>query len=200
MSEAVSTRRVRLPPAERRERIIAAARDLYRERDYASVSMEELAQAAGVTRGLLNHYFGSKRDLFLAVLAITVRLPVGGLPDLDGRPRRERAARVIGWILDGAIAYGQEWVTTSGAEGLHDGSDVQAIVDAADDRAAQLVIDAVGADDTPPTRARVRALAPLIKALCREWLQRGTIGRDDILEIAVPALLAAVGDAADRSG
>ncbi|WP_395244221.1 helix-turn-helix domain-containing protein [Agromyces sp. MMS24-K17] len=180
------------PPAERRERIIAAARDLYRERDYAAVSMEELAAAAGVTRGLLNHYFGSKRDLFLAVLATSVRLPLRALPDMEGRSRAERAGLVIDWILDGATSYGQEWVRTSGAEGLREDSDVQAIVDAADDRAAQLVIDAIGVVDSPRTRARVRACAPLIKALCREWLQRGTIGRDEVAAIVVSALLAAV--------
>ncbi|WP_394550639.1 helix-turn-helix domain-containing protein [Agromyces sp. MMS24-JH15] len=189
MSEAV---RVRLAPEERRASIIDAARELYRERPYASVSMEDLAAAAGVARGLLHHYFGSKRELFLAVLAESVRLPVRSLPDLDPLPRPERARLVIDWLLEGASTYGQGWVNTSGAETIGEGSDVQAIIDASDDRAARFVLAAIGADDEPRVRARVRALAPLLKALCREWLQRGTLGREDVLDVAVPALLAAV--------
>ena len=50
-----------------REALIEAARPLFAERGYASVSTEEIVRAAGVTRGALYHHFGSKRDLFEAV-------------------------------------------------------------------------------------------------------------------------------------
>ncbi len=62
------TTRTRLSPDARRQQILDAAGRLYRERRYDDVSIEELAAAAGVARGLLHHYFGSKRELFLAVM------------------------------------------------------------------------------------------------------------------------------------
>lgn len=74
------TPRTRLSPDERRQQIVDAASELYRERRYDDISMEELAAAAGVARGLLHHYFGSKRELFLAVMTQSVRLPVEELP------------------------------------------------------------------------------------------------------------------------
>lgn len=68
MSEGAPTRkRVRLEHDERRQQILAAARRLFCDRPYSEVSMADLASAAGVTRGLLHHYFGAKRYLYLEV-------------------------------------------------------------------------------------------------------------------------------------
>jgi AcrR family transcriptional regulator len=184
--------RTRLSPDERREQILDAAADLYRERRYDDVSLEELAAAAGVARGLLHHYFGSKRELFLAVMTRSARLPVRDLPDLEGRPLEERARLTIAWILEGARDYGQAWVNASGAEAMHDGGDVQALVDRADDRAVRFVLEALGLDDDEHLRARLRPVAPYIKALCREWLQRGMLSEDEVLDLSTAAVLRAV--------
>ncbi len=51
-----------------RSALIAAARRLFGERGYADVGTEELAHAAGVTRGALYHQFADKRELFRAVV------------------------------------------------------------------------------------------------------------------------------------
>lgn len=193
-TDAAASVRVRLSPDERRAQIVGAARELYAERRYDDVSLEELAAAAGVARGLLHHYFGSKRELFLAVMTETVRLPVRELPDLSTLDVRARARATIGWILDGAREYGQEWVNAAGAEGPHDGGDLQALVDLADDNAARFVLDALGLPDDADLRARLRPVAPFIKALCREWLQRGTLTYDDVRDAATTAVLQAVGE------
>jgi AcrR family transcriptional regulator len=51
-----------------RSRLIAAARQLFPERGYADVPVEEIVRRAGVTRGALYHQFpDGKRDLFAAV-------------------------------------------------------------------------------------------------------------------------------------
>jgi len=51
-----------------RAALIGAARPLFGERGYANVGTEEIAHAAGVTRGALYHQFADKRELFLAVV------------------------------------------------------------------------------------------------------------------------------------
>ena len=172
--------RTRLTPDSRRRSILAAAGRLYAERPYDRVSTTEVATAAGVTRGLVHHYFGSKRELFLEVMRETVLMPEGDLPDLSALPLEERVARTIDWILDGATTFGQAWVAASGAVNLHGPSDVQEIVDDADDRAARLVLDALCLPDDDALRARLRPVAAYVKALCREWLDRGSLQRADV--------------------
>jgi len=181
--------RLRLAPAERRQQIISAARELYADRPYDAVSTAELADAAGVARGLINHYFGDKRELFLAVMRESVLMPEQALPDYDGKSLEERARLTMDWILDAATTYGQAWVAASGAANLHGSSDIQAVVDEADDRAARLVLDALGLPDTPHLRARLRPTAALTKAVCREWLQRGTFTRVEALDLLTASVL-----------
>ena len=48
---------------ETRERILAEALRLFGERGYARVSIEEIAEAAGVTKGAVYHWFSDKDDL-----------------------------------------------------------------------------------------------------------------------------------------
>ncbi len=50
-----------------RTALIAAARPLFAQSGYAGVGTEEIARAAGVTRGALYHHFDGKRELFEAV-------------------------------------------------------------------------------------------------------------------------------------
>ena len=179
----MTTARSRLEPEDRRLQIVEAARPLYAERPYDAVSMTELAVAAGVTRGLINHYFGSKRELFLEVMRDSVLMPEQALPDLGHLPLEERVRFTVDWILEAATTYGQAWVNASGTATLHGDSDVQQVVDEADDRAARLVLDALGLPDEAHLRARLRPVAALTKALCREWLQRGSLTRDEVLDL-----------------
>ena len=48
--------------------IIAAARQLFAEHDLLAVSVRDVAKAAGVTHGLVHHYFGTKEQLIAEVL------------------------------------------------------------------------------------------------------------------------------------
>lgn len=50
-----------------REALIDAAHGLFMERDYDSVSTEEILERSGVSRGALYHHFPAKVDLFRAV-------------------------------------------------------------------------------------------------------------------------------------
>ena len=58
----------RLAPGQRRDQILDAANALFAERAYDAVSIEDIASAAGVTRGLVHHYFGGRKDVYIALL------------------------------------------------------------------------------------------------------------------------------------
>ena len=182
----------RLAPEARRQEILDAARRLYADRPYDRVSTGEVAEAAGVTRGLVHHYFGSKRDLFLEVMRGSLLMPGTELPDLAALPLAERARATMDWILDAAVTYGQSWVNASGAVNVAGGSDLQGVIDEADDHAARLTLDALCLPDDPHLRARLRTVAPLVKAACREWLQHGTLSRAEVLDLVTGTVLVVI--------
>jgi AcrR family transcriptional regulator len=87
---AVQTQRARGRPSEgAREALIEAAHDLFMVRDYDLVSIDEILERSGVSRGALYHHFPAKVDLFLAVFEaserrvierIAAQLPVSASP------------------------------------------------------------------------------------------------------------------------
>ncbi|MBO6755067.1 MAG: transcriptional regulator BetI [Roseibium sp.] len=54
--------------AERRRTLIAATVDAIHERGYCDVTMAQIAKRAGVSGGLVHHYFGSKDRLLAATM------------------------------------------------------------------------------------------------------------------------------------
>jgi len=59
--------RTRLAREERRELLVDAASQVFRGRDPATVTFEEIADAAGVSRALVYNYFGDRQGLLEAV-------------------------------------------------------------------------------------------------------------------------------------
>ena len=70
----------RLAPEKRREQILDAANALFAERAYDEVSIENIASAAGVARGLVHRYFGGRKEVYITLVersAPTVRTKFG---------------------------------------------------------------------------------------------------------------------------
>ena len=76
------------------QRLLAAATRLFAEQGYDRTSVQEIVEAAGVTKGALYHYFGSKDDLLHEVYARVLRLQQERLDAFAGadEPDREAAA------------------------------------------------------------------------------------------------------------
>ncbi len=69
MSAEPATRQpIRRRPADRKQRIVAAAGDLFAERGYHNVSLAEVARAVNITAPALYRHFRNKQDLLLAVV------------------------------------------------------------------------------------------------------------------------------------
>ncbi len=62
---------VRLPAAARREQILAIALNVFAREGYHGSSMNDVADAAGVTKPVLYQHFDSKRELYVALLEET---------------------------------------------------------------------------------------------------------------------------------
>jgi AcrR family transcriptional regulator len=73
-----------------RQRLLAEAQRLFRERGYAATSLEQIAVAAEVTKGAIYGHFASKEDLMLSALEAAPSPDYSTTLDDRSRPLRER--------------------------------------------------------------------------------------------------------------
>lgn len=193
---APARKRVRLDYDERRELILAAARRLFCQQPYSEVSMADLAASAGVARGLLHHYFGSKRDLYLAVVRQLIQVPTIPLPDHSAslNPQELWDASVEGWMR--LIESNRElWLTAVGAGGTGRDPELEEILDEARELTAVRALEALGVAPSHASdelMALVRGYGGLAQEVTREWLERDRLTRAQakaLLRGALPALM-----------
>lgn len=187
--------RRRLEPDERREQILACAVRMFGERPYAAVSTTDLAREAGVARGLINHYFGNKRDLYLAVVEKVAMVPEADNAEIASGAVAERAGIAVDWLLGVVDQLGRTWVAVMGAEGIGDDPDVRRILDQADDAAAERVLDILGVSGghhRAELRAMVRAYGGMVKSAGREWVTQGSLTREQVRLLLTDSLITLV--------
>jgi len=138
-----------------KESILRVAEALFAERGYDGASMQEIASAAGVSRGMPGYAFGSKRELYEAVLRRALAEPraladqlVAALAGED--PERALRAAVEGYI--DFLAQHPTYVRLLGRAALDGGGELgQAAADEAVD-------DALGATGALLEAAGLRAV------------------------------------------
>ncbi len=94
-----------------RERIIAAAMQLFASRGYSATSIADIATAAGMLKGNLAYYFKNKPDLLSAVMqarfeTLFSQLQAGATPDEAPRAALERLLAQIEATRDDLARHG----------------------------------------------------------------------------------------------
>ena len=187
----------RLEAEARREQILTTARELFEQRGYDSVSMSDVAAAAQVTRGLVHHYFGSKRELHLEV----VRSLLGEAPTLIAPDQaasvEEMVQRNAHAVLDYISANRGLLLAIAPSGDLGRDPEVAALADAARETAVdQVVVNHFGDAEAPPeVRLVIRSFLGLVEAASREWLFRERATRAQVEVLLSQTMLALVRDA-----
>ncbi len=149
----MSTRARRMVPDERRALILRAAGDLFSQRSYADVSVADIAAAAGVSPPLIVFHFGSKRSLYLAVLAAAAAAIRAGLDDLPGPPSLDRLRAGVRFYAGYARTHRAGFLSL--LRGGQDVAEAAALVEAFRDELAAQIHAAVSPgpvrDDGPGT-------------------------------------------------
>ena len=165
-------------------------RKLFSEHHYGAVSLDEIAAEAGVARGLINHYFGTKRDLYVEVVREMVRVPPLPVPEyVQGKraPRARLARRSTRWLGMTSRNRGT-WLDSIRSQGLGD-PEIAAVFEEAREDAAVRMIAILGLgpiEDVAPERlAMMRAYGGLAEAATVQWLDHGRLTREQVHELLV---------------
>ena len=179
----------RLAPAQRREQILDAANALFAERGYDEVSVEDIASSAGVARGLVHHYFGGRKQVYIALLERLGAVREQQLPPPVGRSARARVADNVSRWLDWTEQNRTIWLATLGrGEDIAD-PDVRHVVTELVRRAVALLAaqHADIANDSPRLRYALECWTGLNRAATRRWLQ-GEASREATHELLASTL------------
>ena len=184
--------RQRLDVEARRAQLLAIGSELFGTRPYDDVWIDDVAAEAGVSRGLLYHYFGNKRGFLHAVIEHETQAILAATAPDAGLPPDQRLRASIEGYLDYVVAH------PLGYRAIFRGAV------SADARVRELVDEnllrqegrlvAAFSRDEPSERLRLAVhgwLASLI-AIVLDWLDRPTIDRDELLDLALSTLQASV--------
>ena len=183
-------RGARLEPDERRRQLLVAARKLFSERHYGAVSLDEIAAEAGVARGLINHYFGTKRDLYVEVVREMVRVPPLPVPEyVAGEGTRARVSQAIDRWLEMTSRNRGTWLDSVRSQGGLGDPEIAAVFEEAREDAAKRMIAILGlgpVEEVAPERlAMMRAYGGLAEAATVQWLDHGRLNREQVHELLV---------------
>lgn len=177
----------RLQVDERRAQLIAAGAQLFAEHAYEEISMRQIAQAAGISKPLLYHYFPSKIELFKAAVAEqAAELQALIEPSGEGSPLEQLTASLdayLNWIERNSRAW--QKLMQSAATLPEAGEVVEAFRTTTLDRVLRGV--AGGGDPRPALRAAVRGWLGYVDAILLDWVTTRDLDRDQVRDLIVAA-------------
>ncbi len=189
-----SRRRTRRLSDERREELLRAGVELFSARSYDEVSIDEIAAAVGISRGLLYHYFPSKRDFYVAGLRRAADDLLAAVAPAARAPAGDRLTAGLDAYLGYVETHARGFVSLMRG-GIGSDGEVRAIVDGV--REALTARRAGGAAEAgverPSLRLAVRGWIGFVEAVSLEWIERGEPSREEVAELARSQLLAATG-------
>ena len=194
--------RVRMSPDTRREQLLDLGVALLATHSVDELSIDLLADEAGISRGLLYHYFGSKRGFHHAVVRRAADQVIAvTAPRAEGTPI-ERLAGSLEAYVDYVVANYAGYsslvrATAGGNEAMREIYEETrtALTDRIFVTAGEVGLAELGVTDTPAVRLMVRGWSAMTEEVVLSWV-RDDLGvpKDELLmslAAALPAVLSA---------
>lgn len=200
-------RRVRLDNDQRRAQLLALARRAFSEHAYDEVSIDDLAREAKISKGLLYHYFPTKRDLYVAGLteiANDLVAAITAVPE-DAAPA-ERVRQGLDAYLGHVMEHSRAFVSLMRG-GIGSDPEVALVVEGVRGRLFQRFLSGspfagLGAGD-PKFELAIRGWIGFVEAASIDWCANPRLSRAElrellaqilleVLRVAAPAALAAL--------
>jgi AcrR family transcriptional regulator len=174
----------------RRAQLLELGIDLFSKHGYEDISIDGVAEAAGISKGLLYHYFRNKREFYVeTVRAASQRLQLLTTPD----PALPESARLRAGI-DAHLRYIQEHGPVYAAvyrSGVAVAPEVSEILEEHRDVVIRTILRALGVSrPRPMLRAALRAWVAMVEGVSLEWIANPTITREELRELLVAGYVA----------
>ncbi len=197
------TQKRRLSTDARREQLLDSGARLLAQRPYDEVSIEEIARTAGVSKGLLYHYFPTKKDFIIAAIERgQEELAELTAPDPDLPPAEQLGAsldRFLDFVEAHEAAYSAIFRSRGGGD-----PDIQAALEAGRQQRMEAVIESLATweaapadvERTPALETAIQGWFFFIEGAVLRWLDRRDIERSELRELLALALIGSLQAAA----
>jgi AcrR family transcriptional regulator len=192
--------RVRMRTDERREHLVRVGVGLLRDRPYDQLSIDDIAVAAGISKGLLYHYFPSKRDFLLEVVRATAAgIREATTPDPTLSPLEQLQSSI-----DGFIDFAQEHARGYAAlfsPGAGGDAEIAALMDESRELYLAGLFEALEhayglkpgqGSGSPALRTAMQGYLSFVEGAVLRWLERRELARDDLRRLLVSAYAGSV--------
>jgi AcrR family transcriptional regulator len=195
-------RRIRLENDQRRAQLLALGVQAFSERTYDDVSIDDIAKAAGISKGLLYHYFPTKRDLYLAGLRATaaelIASTTAATSDMTIQPL-ERMRLGLDAYLDHVSRHARPFVALMRG-GIGSDPEVVSVIEGVRatyverflEKAEGTPLAGLLLANRPLVRLALRGWIGFVEAASLEWLQKQDVERTTLRDMLVDALLASL--------
>ncbi|HXM57619.1 MAG TPA: TetR/AcrR family transcriptional regulator [Candidatus Dormibacteraeota bacterium] len=177
---------------ERRDQLLELGLRLFGSKPYDEISIDEIARLAGTSKGLLYHYFPSKRDFYVACLrAASVQLRRLMRPD-PGLPPMEQVRCGLSVYLDHVKANPakNEALLRGGI-----GSDPEVLEVMEETRRAvweSLLAGMRASADEHLLRFAVRGWVRFVEVMALDWARSDAVEKAALIDVCLGVLTAAV--------
>jgi AcrR family transcriptional regulator len=194
-----TARRARLSTDARREQLVALGVEMFSERPFDEVSIDDIAAAAGISKGLLYHYFPSKRDFYVAVVRHSADEMIDVTETDAGLAPLARLSAGLDRYLEYVETHASGYATVLRA-GIGSDPEVAGVVEGVRAAMANRILDDLPLDGpvAPAVRIAVRGWVGFAEAASLDWLERRDLARAELRDLLIRALTGAVEAAAEH--
>ncbi len=172
--------RARLGLDERRAKLLRLGRDLFSVRAYDDIQIDDIAAAAGISKGLLYHYFGSKRGFYVATVEEAANEILVATQLDPALPPPEKARRSMEVYLDFVEQHAGAYLALLRG-GIGTDPEVAAIVDRTRAEFVQRFVSNLGlAEPRPVFQLAARSWVGLVEAASLAYLEQRGSGRPGV--------------------
>jgi AcrR family transcriptional regulator len=172
----------------RREKLIRVGLELFSARPYHEVSVDDLAAAAGVSNGLLYHYFPSKRDLYVALIRAAVDEMREVTAPRGGPPGPERLRRSLDAYLD-FVEHREQGFRAVLQGGIGADREIWQITEEMRTLTVERLLEGLGVERPRPVlRSVLRGWIGFLEAASLDWLAHRDLARGQLIDVLSLAL------------
>jgi AcrR family transcriptional regulator len=184
--------RARLEVDARRAQLVTLGIDLFAAHAYDEVSIDELARAAGISKGLLYHYFPTKRDFYIATVQEASRQLLELTETSTELDPVDRLRGGLDAYLDYVEAHAPAYAALMRG-GVGSDPEVARVIDETRAKMCdRLLLELPEVAPTPLIRIAVRGWLGFCEATSLDWLERRTVKRVQIRDLMLKVLLATI--------